>query len=86
MRPECIVREPFMLLAVDLDDEFGGVTVEVGDISIEGDLPLELRAVEARTAQLRPEDFLRVRHLLSEGAGEISVLGRHKPILSLFER
>jgi hypothetical protein len=72
-----MVREPFVLLAVDLDDEFRGMTVEVGDISIEGNLPPELRAMEARAAEQGPERLLRARHTLSESAGEIYVLGRH---------
>jgi hypothetical protein len=66
-----------MLLAVDLDDKLRGVTVEVGDISIEGNLPLELRAMEARAAQPRPKNLLRARHMLSEGAGELVTLRLH---------
>jgi hypothetical protein len=31
-----VLREPLMLLAIDLDDKLRGMTVEVGDISIEG--------------------------------------------------
>jgi len=36
-----------MLLAVQFNHELRGMAVEVGDISIEGNLPLELRAVKA---------------------------------------
>jgi hypothetical protein len=34
-----MVREPGMLPAVQFNDEPGGATIEVGDISIEGNLP-----------------------------------------------
>src|SRR6202000_3139358 len=75
--PNVIVREPFMLLAVDLDDELRGMTVEIGDISIEGNLPLEFRAMEARAAQLLPQNLLGARHILSETAGELATLKLH---------
>ena len=54
--------------------KFRGMTEEVGDIAIEGNLPLELRAIEARAAQPRPENLLRARHMLSEAAGELAAL------------
>jgi hypothetical protein len=63
-----------MLLAVDLDDKLRGMTVEVCDISIEGNLSLELRPMKARATQPRPENFLRTRHVLPECAGELSAL------------
>ena len=56
--PGVVLRVPFMLFAVDLDDELGRVAVEIDDEAIEGDLPPELRAVEARTAQTLPRGDL----------------------------
>src|SRR5438552_12187426 len=45
--PGVVIGEPFMLFAVDLDDEFRGVAIEVGDEAVEGNLSAELRAVKA---------------------------------------
>jgi hypothetical protein len=42
-----VVREPFMLSAVQFDHEFCCVAVEVSDVSIERNLAAKLRAVEA---------------------------------------
>jgi hypothetical protein len=63
-----------VLLAIQLDHELRGVAVEVGNLSVERDLPPEFRAVEARPAQPRPEDILGARHLLAQGAGELAAL------------
>ena len=34
-----VIRKPFVLLAVELNDELGGVAVEVGDVAVERNLP-----------------------------------------------
>jgi N-acyl-L-homoserine lactone synthetase len=58
--PFVVVSKPAVLLAVDLHGELSGVAIEVGDETIERDLPSVPgpepgdRAVEARAAQLRP--------------------------------
>lgn len=54
------------------------MTVEVGDISIEGDLALELGAMEARAALPRPEDVLGAGHPLAKGADKLAALGRDR--------
>jgi len=60
-----------MLRAVQLDDTVGRVTVEVGDVSVERNVPPEFRALEARAAQLRPKDVFGLGRLPSLSAGEL---------------
>ena len=44
----CVVaRKPRVLLAVELHDKLRRVAIEIDDITIEGNLPSELRAFEA---------------------------------------
>ena len=53
LRPPCVVvGEPFLLLAIELDDQLCRVAVEVGDVSVDRNLPPEFRAVKVRAAQL----------------------------------
>jgi hypothetical protein len=57
---------------VELDSKFGGVAVEVDDVTVERDLASELCAVEARTAQLRPQNVLGAGRVLAQSAGELA--------------
>ena len=69
-----IIDEPIVLLAVEFDDELGRVTVEVCDVAIERNPPLEFRALEARAAQPLPKDGLGARRLFALAAGELNAL------------
>jgi len=62
--PGVLVGEPFVLPAVPpdhspgVDDVFCGVAGEVGEVSVDRDLPPEFRAVAARARAVAPTGFL----------------------------
>jgi hypothetical protein len=60
--------------AVNLDDEAGGMTVEVGDESIDHLLPTETRAVQSTAAHPLPEPSLGRCHLPAKLASALPLL------------
>jgi hypothetical protein len=64
-----------VLSAVDLDDQFGFVTDEVGDVGPERFLATEFPVLEAFGAQHRPEPALGVGHVSAQVPGMGKVVG-----------
>jgi hypothetical protein len=81
--PGVAVRKPFMLLVIPpdrspgVDNELGGMAIEIHNETIERDLPPEFRAVKARAAQALSKRLLRPGLMLAQSFGEFAPRRSH---------
>ncbi|HMQ31976.1 MAG TPA: hypothetical protein PKD53_14700 [Chloroflexaceae bacterium] len=70
-----VVSLALMDSAVHLDDQLGGVTVEVGNETVYNLLPPKFPAVEASAAQVLPQQSFSLRHCATQRACTLQLPG-----------